>query len=44
MRQAVSGAEAINPAVLEEAFYTCRIDAGWRFEFNASGDILLSKT
>jgi len=31
------------PAVLEEAFFTCRIDAGWRFEFNSAGDILLSK-
>lgn len=39
-----AGASAAGPAVLEEAFYTCRIDAGWRFEFNASGDILLSKT
>ncbi|HEY9544365.1 MAG TPA: hydantoinase/oxoprolinase family protein, partial [Solimonas sp.] len=37
------GASAAGPAVLEEAFYTCRIDAGWRFEFNASGDILLTK-
>lgn len=37
------GAGAAGPAVLEEAFYTCRIDAGWRFEFNASGDILLTK-
>ncbi|WP_051278156.1 hydantoinase/oxoprolinase family protein [Solimonas flava] len=34
---------AAGPAVLEEAFYTCRIDAGWRFEFNDSGDILLTK-
>ena len=31
------------PAVLEEAFFTCRIDAGWRFEVNDAGDVLLSK-
>lgn len=39
-----SGARAAGPAVLEEAFYTCRIEAGWSFEFNDSGDILLSRT
>ena len=39
-----AGASANGPAVLEEAFYTCRIEAGWRFEFNDSGDILLSQS
>jgi hypothetical protein len=29
--------------VLEEAFFTSRIDAGWKFEINESGDILLSR-
>jgi N-methylhydantoinase A len=38
-----AGASAAGPAVLEEAFFTCRIEAGWRFEFNASGDILLTQ-
>jgi N-methylhydantoinase A/oxoprolinase/acetone carboxylase beta subunit len=38
-----AGATAAGPAVLEEAFFTCRIDAGWRFEVNDSGDILLTK-
>ena len=38
-----SGASAEGPAVLEEAFYTCRIEAGWCFEFNAAGDILLRR-
>ena len=38
-----AGASAIGPAVLEEAFFTCRIDAGWRFEVNDAGDILLSR-
>ena len=37
------GASAAGPAVLEESFYTCRIDAGWKFEINEAGDILLSK-
>lgn len=36
-----AGAEG--PAVLEEAFFTCRIESGWRFDFNASGDILLTR-
>ena len=38
-----AGAAANGPAVLEEAFFTCRIDAGWRFEVNDAGDVLLSK-
>lgn len=37
------GAAAEGPAVLEEAFFTCRIDPGWRFEFSAAGDILLER-
>lgn len=38
-----AGASAAGPAVLEEAYFTGRIDAGWRFEVNDSGDILLSR-
>jgi len=38
-----AGASAQGPAVLEESFFTCRIDAGWKFEINAAGDVLLSK-
>jgi N-methylhydantoinase A/oxoprolinase/acetone carboxylase beta subunit len=38
-----SGVTAQGPAVLEEAYYTCRIDTGWRFEFSNSGDILLTR-
>lgn len=34
---------AAGPAVLEEDFFTGRIDAGWHFEINAAGDILLSR-
>ncbi len=37
------GASAAGPAVLEEAYFTGRIDAGWSFEVNDSGDILLSR-
>jgi N-methylhydantoinase A/oxoprolinase/acetone carboxylase beta subunit len=39
-----AGATAAGPAVLEEAFFTCRIEAGWRFEFNVAGDILLTRS
>ncbi|HVT36706.1 MAG TPA: hydantoinase/oxoprolinase family protein [Nevskiaceae bacterium] len=39
----VAGATAQGPAVLEESFYTCRVDPGWSFEINAAGDILLSR-
>jgi len=38
-----AGASAAGPAVLEEAFFTCRLDPGWRFEINEAGDILLSR-
>lgn len=38
-----AGAAAAGPAVLEEAFFTCRIDAGWRFEVNDAGDVLLTR-
>jgi N-methylhydantoinase A/oxoprolinase/acetone carboxylase beta subunit len=31
------------PVVLEESFFTARIDAGWRIECNPAGDILLSR-
>jgi N-methylhydantoinase A/oxoprolinase/acetone carboxylase beta subunit len=38
------GATGTGPAVLEEAFFTCRIDVGWSFEINDAGDILLIRT
>ena len=38
-----AGAAAAGPAVLEEAFFTCRVDVGWRFRINAAGDILLDR-
>ncbi|WP_020650916.1 hydantoinase/oxoprolinase family protein [Solimonas variicoloris] len=41
--QQSGGVQAQGPCVLEDAFFTSRIDAGWRFEINESGDILLSR-
>lgn len=38
-----AGGGAAGPAVLEEAFFTCRLDAGWRFDINESGDVLLTR-
>lgn len=43
VEQQPTGATARGPAVLEEAFFTCRVDAGWRFEINDAGDILLER-
>jgi len=31
------------PAVLEEEFFTCKINAGWQFSVNDAGDILISR-
>jgi len=39
-----AGAGAVGPAVLEEAFFTCRVETGWQFEINDAGDIRLSKS
>jgi len=37
------GSGAAGPAVIEEDFYTCRVDAGWQFDINDAGDILLCR-
>lgn len=37
------GTRAQGPCVLEEAYFTSRIEQGWQFEINESGDILLSR-
>jgi N-methylhydantoinase A len=39
----VSGAGATGPAVLEEAYFTSRIDDGWRFDVNDNNDIMLRR-
>ncbi|MFT4020434.1 MAG: hydantoinase/oxoprolinase family protein, partial [Acinetobacter sp.] len=37
------GAQGEGPCVLEEAFFTGRIDEGWQFEINEAKDILLTR-
>lgn len=37
-----TNAGATGPCVLEEEFFTCRVDPDWRFETSDTGDILLS--
>lgn len=37
------GATAAGPAVLEESFWTALVATGWRIQFNASGDVLLTR-
>ena len=39
-----AAAGASGPAILEEEFFTCRIDAGWRFVANEAGDVLIAKS
>lgn len=38
-----AGSGGSGPAVLEEEFFTCRIDAGWRFVANEAGDVLITR-
>jgi N-methylhydantoinase A len=38
------GSGAAGPAVLEEEFFTCRIDSGWQFSVNEAGDILITRS
>jgi N-methylhydantoinase A/oxoprolinase/acetone carboxylase beta subunit len=38
-----AGSSATGPAVLEEAFFTCRVEPGWSFEVNDNRDILLQR-
>jgi N-methylhydantoinase A/oxoprolinase/acetone carboxylase beta subunit len=38
-----AGASATGPAVLEEAYFSCRVDPGWSFEVNDNRDILLQR-
>ncbi len=37
------GASGVGPAVIEEDFWTCKVDSGWSFEFTANGDVLFKK-
>ncbi|MGR9090922.1 MAG: hydantoinase/oxoprolinase family protein [Gammaproteobacteria bacterium] len=38
------GATAAGPAVIEEAYFTGRVDNGWRFRISANGDVVLERT
>jgi N-methylhydantoinase A/oxoprolinase/acetone carboxylase beta subunit len=37
------GASGIGSAVIEEDFWTCKVDTGWSFEFTVNGDVLFKK-
>jgi N-methylhydantoinase A len=37
------GATGQGPAVIEEDFWTCKVVAGWAFEFTVNGDVLFTK-
>ncbi|MGR8921467.1 MAG: hydantoinase/oxoprolinase family protein [Gammaproteobacteria bacterium] len=37
------GASASGPAIVEEAYFTGRVDAGWRFRISANGDVVLTQ-
>lgn len=37
------GASGVGPAVIEEDFWTCKVEAGWGYEVTANGDVLFKK-
>jgi N-methylhydantoinase A len=37
------GSTGEGPAIIEDPFFTCELLPGWKFEFAANKDILLSK-
>lgn len=43
VKDLAAGAGAPGPAVLEDDFFTCRIDPAWQFEINDGRDILLTQ-
>ncbi|MAZ87389.1 MAG: hydantoinase [Cellvibrionaceae bacterium] len=38
-----AGASGVGPAVIEEDFWTCKVEAGWSYKFTINGDVLLNK-
>lgn len=44
VEELLPGAAASGPAIIEEAYFTGKVGAGWTFEITASNDILLSKS
>jgi N-methylhydantoinase A/oxoprolinase/acetone carboxylase beta subunit len=43
VKDLAAGSGAPGPAVLEDDFFTCRIDPAWQFEINDGRDILLTQ-
>lgn len=39
-----AGASGEGPAIIEEAYFTGRVDADWRFTISANGDVVLETT
>lgn len=37
------GASGCGPAVIEEDFWTCKVEAGWDYKFTVNGDVLFQK-
>ncbi len=37
------GARGQGPAIIEEAFWTCKVQPGWTFEFTVNGDVLFTR-
>lgn len=37
------GAQGRGPAVIEEAYWTCKVEPDWHYEFTANGDVLFRK-
>ena len=37
------GATAVGPCIIEESFFTGRVDAGWCFEVNSNRDVVLTR-
>jgi N-methylhydantoinase A len=37
------GASGLGPAIIEEAFWTCHVLPGWRYDFTSNGDVVLKK-
>lgn len=38
-----AGLEGEGPVIIEEAYFTCRVEAGWKFKFMSNGDVLLDR-
>ena len=43
LEQQTPGMQAAGPAILEEEYFTGRIDAGWSFQITANRDVLIEK-